>query len=208
MPAAGRCSAVTPPARHATSLPYELCDAREPPDMAPVSAHWHRLPGRTRMANLRPAARPPRALLRGRVIEGLFRSGDGDGDEGRLVCCRTARAGVGWLQSARVGVQLPALANCRTWPYERASKDLTGRNPRGRPTISRQRRPSSIHPGISSGSAPASRHYPPGGDASALPFAPSSGPAWSARASASCPSPSWSPPWNARAGPGPRTAAS
>ena len=65
-----------------------------------------------------------------------------------------------------------------------------------------------IRAGISSGSAPASRHHPPGGDASALPFAPSSGPAWSARVGASCPSPSWSPPWNARAGPWPRTAAS
>src|SRR5215831_16279500 len=31
MPAADRCSAVTPPARHAVSLPYELRDAREPP---------------------------------------------------------------------------------------------------------------------------------------------------------------------------------
>ena len=59
--------------------------------------------------------------LRGRVIEGLFRSGDGDG--GRLVCCRTARAGVGWLQPARAGVQLPALGNSRTWPYECAGKD-------------------------------------------------------------------------------------
>jgi hypothetical protein len=31
MPAAGRCSAVTPPARHVVSLPYELRDAHEPP---------------------------------------------------------------------------------------------------------------------------------------------------------------------------------
>jgi hypothetical protein len=31
MPAADRCSAVTPPARHAASSPYELHDAREPP---------------------------------------------------------------------------------------------------------------------------------------------------------------------------------
>jgi hypothetical protein len=30
-PAADRCSAVTPPARHAASLPYELRDVREPP---------------------------------------------------------------------------------------------------------------------------------------------------------------------------------
>ena len=59
--------------------------------------------------------------LRGRVIEGLFRSGDGD--EGRSVWCRTARAGLGWLQPARAGVQLPALGNCRTWPYECAGKD-------------------------------------------------------------------------------------
>src|SRR5207253_2999641 len=29
--AAGRCSAVTPPARHAASLPYELRDAPDPP---------------------------------------------------------------------------------------------------------------------------------------------------------------------------------
>ena len=31
MPAAGRCSTVTPPARHAASLPYAPRDAREPP---------------------------------------------------------------------------------------------------------------------------------------------------------------------------------
>ena len=66
----------------------------------------------------------------------------------------------------------------------------------------------SIHCGISSRSALAFRPYPPGGDASALPFAPSSGPAWSARTCASCPSPSWSPPWNARAGSRLRAAAS
>jgi len=43
----GRCSAVTPPACHAASLPYQLRDAREPPiwldighvDPADLSVH-------------------------------------------------------------------------------------------------------------------------------------------------------------------------
>jgi len=34
-PPAGRCSAVTPPARHAASLPYGLRDVREPPFCSP-----------------------------------------------------------------------------------------------------------------------------------------------------------------------------
>jgi len=38
MPAVGWCSAVTPPARHVASLPYELRDAPEPPIGAPAFA--------------------------------------------------------------------------------------------------------------------------------------------------------------------------
>ena len=69
-------------------------------------------------------------------------------------------------------------------------------------------RPSSIRCRISRGSARHPAVTLLAGHASALPFAPSSGPAMSARTGASCPSPSWSPPRNAPAGPRPRTAAS
>jgi hypothetical protein len=38
MPAADRYSAVTPPARHAASSPYELHDVREPPICAGIGS--------------------------------------------------------------------------------------------------------------------------------------------------------------------------
>ena len=108
----------------------------------------------------------------------------------------------------RIDVFPPLLPTLLDTSHMSGKRPFTGHSPRVRPAISRQRRPSPIHPGISSGSAPAFRRYPPGGDASAHPFASSSGPARSARTGASCPSPSWPPPRNARAGPWPRTAAS